>query len=166
MADIPRIVRILVVPARGEPMRDIEQVEAVPGRGLRGDRYFEGRGTFSGRRGIYAGAREVSIIDEAAIRTCCERLDMPLDAAVFRRNLVVAGLDLRALLHADLVTGDVRLHVVSTCPPCSFLARQVGVDVKAGLKRIGGVRARVIDAGTLHADAAIGPVPGDVSRRR
>lgn len=29
-------------------MRGVAEARAVPGRGLEGDRYFEGRGTFSG----------------------------------------------------------------------------------------------------------------------
>jgi hypothetical protein len=38
---------ILVAPDAEAPLRRVESAEAVRGRGLAGDRYFEGRGTFS-----------------------------------------------------------------------------------------------------------------------
>jgi len=42
------VVSIHLASGATEPMRGVAEARAVPGRGLEGDRYFEGRGTFSG----------------------------------------------------------------------------------------------------------------------
>lgn len=155
----PGLQRILIAPRRGAPLADVDSAAAVPGRGLVGDRYHDGCGTFSGRPGVFAGARELSLIGAEALSCCNTRLRREgraaLDAADLRRNLVVCGLDLRAMLGQELTIGEARLRIVSSCPPCGYLSRLLGVDAKAVLKGLGGVRAAVIDGGTLRAGATI-----------
>ena len=150
-ADVPRLERILVAEHRGAPMRALERVEAAVGQGLIGDRYAAGRGTFSSRAAVMAGAREVSLVSMAAVAACSRRLDMPIEAAALRRNLVVTGLDLMTMRGQLLCVGDVRLEIVSSCPPCGYLSRLLGQDMRAGLHRIGGMRAAVRTGGLLIA---------------
>ncbi|GAB3685472.1 MOSC domain-containing protein [Salinisphaera aquimarina] len=156
--------RILTAPTRGASMVDAGAIEAIPGRGLAGDRYWVGTGTFSGRPGVFAGARELSMIDVAAIALCNERLALDagaqLDAADLRRNLVVAGLELPALRQRLIRVGPVTLEIVSSCPPCGYLSRLLGVDARQALRGIGGVRARIVDAGWLQVGDAIIEVGG------
>lgn len=146
----PRLEQILMASARGEPMRARDEVFAEAGRGLVGDRYHAGTGTFSGRFAVHAGVRELSLIDIAAVDECAQRLARRVSAADLRRNLVVAGLDLAALRGRCLRIGAVRLEVLSDCPPCGYLSRLLGHDMRRGLARIGGMRARVVDGGLLQ----------------
>lgn len=151
----PRLERVLIAPARGVAMRDVASVQAVAGRGLVGDRYHAGRGTFSARAAVAPGAREVSIIDAAAVATCAQRLNMPVDAALLRRNLVTSGLELKTLRGRVLAIGAVRLEIVSSCPPCGYLSRLCAHDMRLGLRGLGGMRARILTGGHLDAGAAM-----------
>ena len=149
-----RLQRILTAPRAGAPLVDHDAITAVAGRGLLGDRYYHGCGTFSGRAGVFPGVREVSIIDAGAIALCNQRLGTALDAAAFRRNLVVEGLPQRPRRGARLAIGEVVLEILSSCPPCGYLARLWGADARAGLHGIGGVRARIVVGGRLTVGAA------------
>lgn len=158
-ADAPRLTRILVAPARGAPMNDCATADAVAGLGLAGDRYWAGQGTFSGRAQVSAGARELSMIDTAAVAECNRRLvgagRCAVDAAALRRNLVVEGLDLMSVGRSWLRIGPVRLEIVGTCPPCGYLSRLLDEDMRQALHRVGGVRARIYSGGRLQVGDAI-----------
>ncbi|WP_123629854.1 hypothetical protein [Salinisphaera orenii] len=72
--DVGRLVGIFIAPERGAPPVARDAATAVVGRGLAGDRYYHGTGTFSARAGLFAGARELSLIDAAAVERCNARL--------------------------------------------------------------------------------------------
>ena len=44
---VGRVEGIFIAPAAGAPMVALEQAQVVAGRGLEGDRYFDGRGYYS-----------------------------------------------------------------------------------------------------------------------
>lgn len=146
---------ICIAAAAGAPVRTLLQVEAVAGRGLAGDRYAQGIGTFSGRFEVATGARHVSLIDAAAVVECNARLGSDLSALQLRRNLVVSGLNLADLHGAVLSIGEVQLQVLGGCPPCGYLSRLLGVDARQGLRQLGGARAAIIQGGLLRVGAAI-----------
>ena len=128
-------------------------MRAIAGRGLEGDRYASGTGTFSPSRNQYV--RNLSLIGTDAIEHIGVATDHALGAGDLRRNLVVSGLDLRALVGAHLRIGEVVLHLTGTCPACSHLDRLVGFDTKTLLRRRGGVRAAILEGGRLAVGASI-----------
>ncbi|MEO7430749.1 MAG: MOSC domain-containing protein [Dokdonella sp.] len=146
---------VCIAATAGAPMSSRSGVEAIVGRGLLGDRYESGIGTFSGRFEVTAGARHVSIIDAMAIAECNARLVANLGACDLRRNLVIRGLDLDALHGAVIAIGDVRLRLTGGCPPCGYLSRLLGVDARLGLRHIGGARASIIEGGWLTVGALV-----------
>ena len=77
-------VRLLTAPDAESPLARVEQAEAVAGRGLEGDRYYDGRGTFSGPgHGYQLTLVEAEILD---------LIDLPWEQA--RRNIVTHGIAL------------------------------------------------------------------------
>src|SRR2546425_2587592 len=58
------VVSIHIAPKAEDPMRSIQSVRAIAGRGLEGDRYFRASGTYSDRPGP---AREITLIESEAI---------------------------------------------------------------------------------------------------
>jgi hypothetical protein len=44
---MPSVTEILIAPSPSETMRSVESARVIPGRGIEGDRYFAGIGTFS-----------------------------------------------------------------------------------------------------------------------
>jgi molybdopterin synthase catalytic subunit len=67
-------------------IRSVRSVECVAGMGLRGDRYFGYKPDFKG---------QVSFFDAAAVEAVREKFSQgELSSSVFRRNLIVQGVDL------------------------------------------------------------------------
>jgi len=143
------LAEIYIAATCGAPMQAVTSVQTIAERGLEGDRYAAGKGTFSNRFEVAPGARALSLIDAASVALCAERLQCSINPALLRRNVLVNGLDLMALRGWTLHVGDVRIELVGSCPPCRYLARLLDRDVRAGLRGIGGMRARIVSGGLL-----------------
>jgi MOSC domain-containing protein YiiM len=137
-------------------MVPLTEVWAIPGKGLEGDRYFHGAGTFS------ASTRlpdvELTLIESEAIETLARSIALtPADS---RRNLVTRGISLNELVGRQFEIGDVRMLGHRLCEPCSRLrpsaadAREV-IDT---LRHRGGLRAQILQQGRLRIGDPIRPV--------
>lgn len=141
-----RVEGIYLGRRRGELPVAVAEAEAVPGRGLVGDRYWAGAGTWSHWPGA---GREVTLI-------AAEVLDsLPpayrLGGAEARRNLVTRGVDLDALVGCDFCIGEVWLRGRRPCEPCAHLERLTRPGVAAVLAGRGGLRADILAGGRIRA---------------
>ena len=148
------LVRILIAPSPESPMRSVDAAEAVAGRGLEGDRYFHGTGTFSPRPEQKPDF-EVTLIEEEKIQAFASRSGLAFTAESARRNLVTRGVDLNALVGVEFRVGSVMLRGMRLCEPCQYLAKATFAEVLPGLVHQGGLRARIVAGGTLRVGAAI-----------
>jgi MOSC domain-containing protein YiiM len=139
---------IFIAQGAAEPMRAVQSVAAVAGRGLEGDRYFESRGTFSAQGG---SGREVTLIDAAALESLEDEHGIRLAPGASRRNLVTRGIDLDNLVGKQFRIGGVLCQGVRLCPPCGHLARLIGPAAMKGLVDRGGLRADVVESGVITA---------------
>lgn len=140
-----RVEAIGVAEAAAGPMIAVDSAIAVAGRGLEGDRYVTGAGTFSrpGRSG-----NDLTLIEAEALAELAERgveLD-PLDA---RRNLVVSGTDLDSLIGRRFRVGEVECRGARRCEPCAHLERLTLPGVLRGLVHRGGLRADLLGGGEI-----------------
>ena len=123
----------------------VPEVECVAGQGLRGDRYFGYRADFKGQVTFFA-AEAVSEIREA--------FKLPkLPASIFRRNLIVQGVDLRQWLGQRFTFQGIHFEGTQECKPCDWMNRVVAPGTEEFMKRHfrGGLRAKVLTSGTLRA---------------
>ena len=123
-----------------------EAVRAVAGMGLEGDRYF---GEEPG------GIRQVTFIDADVIDRVRSELDRPdLPASGFRRNLVVRGMDLPALMERRFVFQGITFEGTMDCKPCQWMDTDVAPGSMKALSPpfFGGLRARILTDGTLRVD--------------
>src|SRR6266700_5560270 len=74
---------LFIAPTGGGPVESVERVTAVEGRGLEGDRYFEGIGTYSDRPGT---GRHVTLIEREAVEALAREYDVLIEPAQTRRN--------------------------------------------------------------------------------
>jgi MOSC domain-containing protein YiiM len=144
-----RVEAIHIAPRAGAPMQALEQVEAVAGHGLAGDRYLAGIGFYSPRP-TDPGAREVTLFEAEVLDALRADHGIDLAAGEHRRNLTVRGVHLPELLGQRFLIGDVVLEGVKDCPPCEHLEGLVGKAVLQPLVDRGGLRARVVQGGTLR----------------
>jgi len=143
-----RVVAIFTCPEAGAPMVPREEVLAVPGRGLEGDRYFHRRGYYSHRHGP---DREVTLIALEVLEWLRQEHGIDLDLSASRRNLVTRGLDLNALVGKEFRVGPVRMRGIRLCEPCAYLEERTGKPgLLEALVHRGGLRAQILNEGTIR----------------
>jgi MOSC domain-containing protein YiiM len=104
---MPSVTQILTADSPETAMNTRSEVRAVPGKGLEGDRYFEGTGTFSPlpRKPDF----EITFIEGEKIEAFARESGLPFTARHARRNIVTEGVDLNALVGREFSVGDVRI---------------------------------------------------------
>ena len=143
-----------VAPAAGAQMTSVEEVRAIAGRGLEGDRYAEGAGTFSRKAGT---GRHVTLIELEALRALLVEHEIALEPGEARRNVVTCGVPLNHLVGREFRIGRVVVKGMRLCEPCTYLSGLVGEDVRTGLIHRGGLRADIVRGGTLRVGSAVRP---------
>ena len=147
-----KIVSIYTAPEAKAPMEELGSVRAVAGRGLEGDRYFSGEGTFS--ETVEAPSYEVTLIESELVEAFNERAEVALEPAAFRRNLLTRGVSLNALVGETFKVGEVTLKGTRLCEPCNHLATVVRKDV-LGMVHQAGLRAGIVSGGTIRVGDTI-----------
>ncbi|HET7572019.1 MAG TPA: MOSC domain-containing protein [Gaiellaceae bacterium] len=143
------VAALLVAPAAEAPLVRVESAEAVAGRGLRGDRYGAGRGTFSGRgRGYELTLVEADVLDA---------LELPWEEA--RRNVVTRGIELNALVGRRFAIGEVECVGRRLAEPCAHLERLSRPGLLRPLVHRGGLRADIVRGGEIAVGDAVAARP-------
>lgn len=143
-----RVVSIHVSPKAEAPMAAVNEVCAVPGRGLEGDRYFQHTGTYSDTPGT---GRDVTLVASEAITDIERDHGIRLRPGDTRRNITTTGVDLNTLVDVEFSIGEVRVLGMRLCEPCEYLEGLVGQKgtLKALVHR-GGLRCDILREGTIH----------------
>ncbi len=142
---------VLVAPAAETAMVPLEGAMARAGRGLRGDRYFDQRGTFSDAhdRGHDLTLMEGEVLDDVVLPAGGR-----LAAGDARRNIITRGIDLNALVGRRFAIGEVECFGQRLCEPCAHLERLTAQAGKPGTLRAlihkGGLRADVLTDGEIR----------------
>ena len=142
------VVEILTSPSPASPMEARDSVRAIPGRGLEGDRYFAGSGTFSPhpQRPDF----EITLIEQEKIAAFAAESGLPFCARQARRNIVTKGVDLNLLAGREFRIGEVLLRGIRLCEPCSYLSKSTFPEVLQGLVHKAGLRTQILSQGVLH----------------
>ncbi|HEX9843787.1 MAG TPA: MOSC domain-containing protein [bacterium] len=133
-------------------MQDVQEVEAIKGRGLAGDRYLLGTGTYSQRPGT---GRQVTLIEAEALRELADRHGIAFSGAEARRNIVTRGVRLEELIGATFRVGGATLRGMRPCEPCAYLQELTGKPVLGPLAHRGGLRADILVGGAIRVGDAI-----------
>jgi hypothetical protein len=133
------VVGLLVAPDAEQPLVAVDSVRALAGRGLEGDRYFEGRGTFSGTGRGY----ELTLVEQRAL----EDVDLSWEEA--RRNVVTRGIALNALVGRRFAVGTAECIGRRLAEPCAHLERLVRPGIIQPLVHRAGLRADVVGDGEI-----------------
>ncbi len=142
------IVELLAVaPLVAAPMQLVQQARALAGRGLEGDRYANGSGTFS-PRGAHRPGYELTLIAAEVVEELTAR-DAALDFASTRRNILTRGMNVNALVGRDFRIGDVHCRGLRLAEPCAHLERLQGPGLLQPLIHRGGLRADIISDGHI-----------------
>lgn len=136
---VGQVEAILTAHDAESPLARVDRADAVAGRGLAGDRYFDGRGTFSGPgRGYQLTLVEAEVLDA---------LDLPWEQA--RRNIVTRGIALNALVGRHFTVGDVECIGRRLAEPCAHLERLTRPGLLRPLVHRAGLRADIVRGGSI-----------------
>ena len=143
-----RVIEILISGSPTLPMESCAQVQAIPGRGLLGDRYFLGTGTFT--KNPQQPDFELTLVESEAIAAFARESGLVFTTVHARRNLVTSGVSLNDLVGVEFSLGSVRIKGLRLCEPCNYLAKSTSPAVLRGLLHRGGLRAHILTEGTIR----------------
>lgn len=128
------------------PILEVDCVECVASKGLKGDRYF-------GHSEDYKG--QITFFAWEVYRSLCEQLNArDKSPSVFRRNVIIDGLDLNALIGKEFELQGLRFFGTEECRPCYWMDRALAPGAEEAMHGRGGLRARILTTGTLRCGSS------------
>jgi len=142
------VAAILVAPEAEAPLAPVDDVAAIAGRGLEGDRYAAGQGTFSGPGRGY----ELTLVEAEVL----EEIDLPWPEA--RRNVVTRGIALNGLVGRRFRVGSAECVGRRLCEPCAHLEKLARPGLLRPLVHRGGLRADILADGRIRVGDGVFPL--------
>lgn len=154
------LLHIHIAPGASYEMEELTAATLVAGRGIEGDRYFLGTGTYS----KLPAMREVTLI-ESEVLEALARNDPPLQAEPVllaphehRRNLTVRGVPLGHLVDRRFRIGEVVLRGARINFPCKYLEQLLGRPLYLPLYNRAGLNCAIESGGVIRPGDAIEPL--------
>lgn len=156
-----QVLSIFIRPKPEESVVNLDQVLAVPGKGLQGDYYFAGITP----RGVDP-SRELTLIEKETLDALEIDHNISLGPGESRRNLLTQNVPLNHLVGKEFRVGEVTLKGIRLCEPCAHLAKLTQDEILPALVHRGGLRARILSEGIIRVGDSISypegiPAEGD-----
>lgn len=156
-----KLLHIHVAPAASYEMEELTQAQLVAGRGIVGDRYFAGTGTYS----AIPAVREVTLIEAEVLDAIA--LGEPkipgfkanLAPQDHRRNLTTRGVPLGHLVGKRFRVGNTVLRAARMNFPCKYIEELLGLaGLYEGLLNRSGLNCAIEVGGVIRPGDPILPV--------
>ena len=141
------VVALFTVDRRAAPMKKVEQLYALAGRGIEGDRYFLGTGTYS--KSPEPG-RQVTLIKSEVLESLKNKLEINVKPEESRRNILTQGIEINDLIGTEFYVGTVRLRAHRITQPC--LSVEKLLDQPGLYKELwdnGGISCEILSDGVI-----------------
>jgi hypothetical protein len=139
---------IVIVRVKEGPVELVQQAEAIAGRGLVGDRYVDGAGTFSNPHGV---GHDLTLVEAERMEQIGRRPELA------RRNIVTRGIDLNALVGENFTVGEATCIGRRLCEPCAHLQRITEPGIMRPLVHKAGLRADLLEGGRIAVGDRVRP---------
>ena len=146
-----RVDSLHIAAAAKAPMQAVDQVVAIPGVGLEGDRYALKTGTFYKPQPEF----ELTLIEAEAIEAILREYKIAMTVGEARRNVVTRGVPLNHLVGREFNIGPVKIRGIRLCEPCSHLEAITGLPLIKGLRHRGGLRAQILIQGVIQVGSSL-----------
>ncbi len=155
-----RLEHIHIAPEASYEMEELQEANCVAGKGIEGDRYYKGVGTYSPKPDV----RDITLIEAEALEHLV--LNQPpmqdepivLKPVDHRRNLTVRGVPLNHLVGKYFTVGEVIFKGGRLNFPCRYLEEILGLPVYLPLYNRSGLNCSIIRGGTIRPGDAINPL--------
>ena len=104
-----------IVAEKSQPMTTVETIHAISGRGLEGDRYANGKGTYSNK---LEEGRQVTLFEQETLEALHRDHGIALEPRETRRNVITRGVPLNHLVGQRFLVSDVLLEGMRLNKPC------------------------------------------------
>ncbi len=142
------VVALFIVGKRAAPMKKVEQLNALAGQGIEGDRYFLGTGTYSKKP---EPGRQVTLIKSEVLESLKDKFEITVKPEESRRNILTQGIEINDLIGTDFFVGAVRLRAHRLTRPCLYLEKlldQPGLYTE--LWDNGGISCEILSNGVIE----------------
>ncbi|MCP5537904.1 MAG: MOSC domain-containing protein [Akkermansiaceae bacterium] len=136
------------------PIKEVERIDCVAGRGITDDRFFDYKPDYKGQITFFDWAVYERVRDEI--------VQGELHPMAFRRNVVLKGVDLNELIDKRFTLAGLELTGSCECSPCYWMDQACAPGTHEFLKGQGGLRARIVKGGELTLGECALEVIGDI----
>ena len=130
-----------------------QSIQAEANKGIVGDRYYNGTGTFSAK---LAGNRksEITFVASEEVDEFNKSQNESLGYGEVRRNIVTQGMNLKDLIGKEFSIDTARFLGIERCEPCAHLAATVNQKLLPHFVHTG-LRAAILKSGEVSVGAKI-----------
>ena len=157
MSKVGSVVSLYIANRRSAPMIEMDQLTALAGRGIEGDRYFLGTGTYSKTP---QPGRQVTLIKREVLDRLKEEFGIAVAPEECRRNIVTQCIELNDLVGGEFSVGSVRLRAHRITQPCKYLEELLN---RPGLYEAmwdnGGISCEILSDGIIKSGDLITTLP-------
>ena len=133
--------------APGEaPVKAVYEVECDAGKGVRGDRFYDYKPDYKGQITFFSAEVYLELCDRFGVTD--------KDPSAFRRNVIVSGADLNALVGKEFEVQGIRFLGTQEAAPCYWMDRAFHEGAEEELRGRGGLRAKILTSGVLRCESA------------
>lgn len=157
------LLHIHIAPAASYEMAELAEAKLVAGRGIEGDRYFLGTGTYSAKPDI----REVTLIEREVLDSIRQGepkipgIAITLDPSEHRRNLTTLGVPLNHLVGKRFRVGETVLLGGRLNFPCKYIEELLDMPrLHDALLNRSGLNCTIERGGTIRPGDLIEPLEG------
>ena len=150
------VEEIYITDRGSAPMQRVDEVKAVEGGGLEGDRYHTGTGYWTGYDRCPVTMIAIEDIEEIASTT-----GISITNGEHRRNIITRGIDLLGLAGKRFRVGDALLEFDKDRPPCRYIQSITEPGMTKALGNRGGICVTVIEGGSIRPGDRISVTPPD-----
>lgn len=101
--------------------------------------------------------REITLIESEAVEAVNRDYPLRIEPIETRRNILTRGVALNHLVGREFTIGKVRLRSLRLCEPCGHLESLTRKGVMRALLHRGGLRAQIVESGTIRVGDVISP---------
>ena len=142
-----KVLKIGISKNKGDKIVNLNNVEAIKGKGLVGERHFK---EDNEKR------LQITLIEIENINHYNKITGTAIQAINFLRNIVTEGIRLNELVGKEFFIGAVKVKAHDLCKPCKYL--QESLQQKNILKELlytGGLRCEILSSGKIYINDQI-----------
>jgi MOSC domain-containing protein YiiM len=146
-----------IAPRAFLPMRSMDAIQLIAGKGIDGDRYMVGR-----EEGFYSHkpeeGRQVTLFEWEVLEAIRRDYSLEIKPEEHRRNVTVEGVPLNHLVGRRFWLGQTLLEATRLSIPCRHIEEVTGKSIFDPLVHRSGLNCKILEGGWVRVGDVVCPV--------